>query len=147
MEWKKTYNGNALPSHFSFHYNDVIMGSMAFKSPTSPLFTQPFVEARVKGSIKPPRHWPLCGNSPHKGPVTWKMFPFDDVIIFQHHTDVAGEWMFRHCGDGFLMNGNVARTTLIVSGYWWKCVAQCQAKYINRDSQPPRTTPWGQSNW
>ena len=21
-------------------------------------------------------------NSPHKGPVTWKMFPFDDVIMF-----------------------------------------------------------------
>ena len=24
--------------------------------------------------------WPV--NSPHKGPVTWKMFPFDDVIMF-----------------------------------------------------------------
>ena len=23
--------------------------------------------------------WPV--NSPHKGPVTWKMFPFDDVIM------------------------------------------------------------------
>ena len=23
--------------------------------------------------------WPV--NSPHKGPVTWKMFPFDDVVI------------------------------------------------------------------
>ena len=34
------------------------------------------------------RHWPLWGDftgdreSPHKGPVTRKMFPFDDVIIF-----------------------------------------------------------------
>ena len=25
------------------------------------------------------RRWPV--NSPHRGPVTWKMFPFDDVII------------------------------------------------------------------
>ena len=25
--------------------------------------------------------WPV--NSPHKWPVTWKMFPFDDVIIFK----------------------------------------------------------------
>ena len=24
--------------------------------------------------------WPV--NSPHKGPVTWKMFPFDDFIMF-----------------------------------------------------------------
>ena len=23
--------------------------------------------------------WPV--NSPHKGPVAWKMFPFDDVIM------------------------------------------------------------------
>ena len=37
---------------------------------------------------KAPRHWPLWGgihrwpvNSPHKGPVTRKMFPFDDVIM------------------------------------------------------------------
>ena len=42
---------------------------------------------RSKEKIKAPRHWPLCGeftgpvNSPHKGPVTQKMFPFDDVIM------------------------------------------------------------------
>ena len=26
---------------------------------------------------------PLMGGSPHEGPVTWKMFPFDDVIIIR----------------------------------------------------------------
>ena len=25
--------------------------------------------------------WPV--NSPHKGPVTWKMFPFDDAIMYR----------------------------------------------------------------
>ena len=30
--------------------------------------------------------WPE--NSPHKGPVTWKMFPFDDVIICRHMGNV-----------------------------------------------------------
>ena len=42
-----------------------------------------------KKNIKAPCHWPLWGrgihrwpvNSPHKGPVTRKMFPFDDVIM------------------------------------------------------------------
>ena len=29
--------------------------------------------------------WPV--NSPHKGPVTWKMFPFDDIIM-TYLTDV-----------------------------------------------------------
>ena len=32
------------------------------KSPTSPLFTQPFIGAQIKENIKAPRHWPLCGE-------------------------------------------------------------------------------------
>ena len=36
-----------------------------------------------------PRHWPLCGNSPHKWPVTRKMFPFDDVIMTASTRKVA----------------------------------------------------------
>ena len=56
------------------------------KSPASRLFTQTFIQAQIKENIKVPRHWPLCGeltrmNSPHKWPVTRKMFPFDDVIV------------------------------------------------------------------
>ena len=31
------------------------------------------------------QRWPL--NSLHKGPVTPKMFPFDDVILILHYTD------------------------------------------------------------
>ena len=31
------------------------------------------------------RRWPV--NSPHKGPVTRKMFPFDDVIMIFSHFD------------------------------------------------------------
>ena len=30
------------------------------KSPTSRLFTQPYVQANIKENIKAPRHWPLC---------------------------------------------------------------------------------------
>ena len=65
------------------------------KSPASRLFAQTFVQAQLKETIKAPRHWPLSGEcwpveSPHKGPVTRKMFPFDDVInnprfIFKVH--------------------------------------------------------------
>ena len=60
------------------------------KSPASPLFTQPFIQAQIKENIKAPRHWPLCGeyhrspvNSPHKWPVTRKLFPFDDVVMLR----------------------------------------------------------------
>ena len=38
------------------------------KLPASWLFTQPFIQAQVKESIKAPRHWPWClGNSPVTG--------------------------------------------------------------------------------
>ena len=39
---------------------------------------------QIKENIEALRHWPLWGEhtySPHKGSVTWKRFPFDDVII------------------------------------------------------------------
>ena len=42
------------------------------------------LRVQIKENIKAPRHWPLCRrpvNSPHKWPVTWKMLPFDDVIM------------------------------------------------------------------
>ena len=42
------------------------------------------IQTQIKENIKAPRHWPLWGPVPHKGPVTRKMFPFDDVIILLH---------------------------------------------------------------
>ena len=56
------------------------------KSQASWLFARPFVQGQIKENIKAPCHWPLWGthwwpvDSLHKGPVTRKMFPFDDVI-------------------------------------------------------------------
>ena len=49
--------------------------------------TQPFIQAQIKENIKSPRQsfvggihrWPV--NSSHKGQVTRKVFPFDDVVI------------------------------------------------------------------
>ena len=32
------------------------------KSPASWLFSQPFIQTQIKGNIKAPRHWPLCGE-------------------------------------------------------------------------------------
>ena len=43
--------------------------------------------------------WPV--NSPHKGPVTRKMFSFDDVIVKNLGKD--GLWLFRKGGVGCLL--------------------------------------------
>ena len=57
------------------------------KSPAAPLFTQSFINSgcRSKKSsaslafLRGIHRWPV--NSPHKGQVTRKIFPFDDVIM------------------------------------------------------------------
>ena len=52
------------------------------KSPAYLLFTQWSAQAWIKETSKL-RVTGLCEmNSPHKGPVTWKMFPFDDVSCY-----------------------------------------------------------------
>ena len=60
------------------------MSAMTFWITRVSIFTELFVQAKIKENIKAPCHWPLWGdsvNSPHKKQVTQKMFPFDDVIM------------------------------------------------------------------
>ena len=64
------------------------------------MFGQPFVQVQTKENTKASRHWPfvyvcvcvcVCvggggggGDSLHKGPVTPKIFPFDDAIMISN---------------------------------------------------------------
>ena len=71
------------------HYNDAIMGSMA-----SEITSLTIVYSAVYSGADQRKHQSSASlafvrgihrgpvNSPHKGPVTRKMFPFDDVIMF-----------------------------------------------------------------
>ena len=70
------------------HYNDLIMRPMASQiTGVSVVYSIvcSWVDQRKHQSsaslafVKGIHQWPL--NSPHKGPVTRKMFPFDDVIM------------------------------------------------------------------
>ena len=78
--------GRALVIIVPAHCSDVILSTMGIKSTASRLF----IQAQIKGNIKVPasldflgaiHRWPV--NSPHKGPVTRKMFPFDDAIMIR----------------------------------------------------------------
>ena len=90
-----------------FHYSDVVMGAMAslITSLTSVYSTvhpgadqskhqSPASLAFVRGIHRRPV------NSPHKWPVTRKMFPFDDVIMLW--VDVTSVVWLRHLY-GFLL--------------------------------------------
>ena len=71
----------AIEIKWVFHYCDVIMGRMASQIPRLTIIYSTIHSDADQGNIKAPRHWPLCRDSPHKWPVTRKMFPFDDVIM------------------------------------------------------------------
>ena len=114
-----------------WHNNDVIMIAMASQITSVPVVhsivgssadqrkqQSPASLAFVRGS---PR-WLV--NSPHKRPVTWKMFPFDDVIM--DHLGVYGSRgltelkpstrMFRKV---FCLHNTHFRTILICSMSLW----------------------------
>ena len=81
---QRWWNGN--------HYSDVIMRAMASKSPASRLFVQTHrskkkLKLRVTGLCE--GNLPVTGGFPHKGLVTQKMIPFDDVIMMTQSYEKA----------------------------------------------------------
>ena len=79
---------NVYPAIVSSHYNDVIVGTMASQIPSLTI-----VYSAVYSGADQRKHQSSASlafvrgihrspvNSPHKWPVTRKMFPFDDVIM------------------------------------------------------------------
>ena len=72
----------------NLHYIDVIMGAMASQITSLAIVYSPVYSGANRRKhqssvslafVRGIHRWPV--NSPHKGPVTRKMFPFDDVII------------------------------------------------------------------
>ena len=79
---------NSLISHIRWHYSDVIMGAMApqitgvsivYSTIRSGADQRKHQSSTPLAFVKGIHRWPV--NSPHKGPVRRKMFPFDDVIM------------------------------------------------------------------
>ena len=73
------------------HYSDVIMGAIAYHITSLTIVhwpVYPGADQRKHQSsaslafVRGIHRWPV--NSPHKGPVTRIMFPFDDVIMDNH---------------------------------------------------------------
>ena len=72
----------------TIHYDDVRMGAIASQITSLAIVYSAFYSGVYKKKTSKLRVTGLCVgnspgpvNSPHKGPVTRKMFPFDDVIM------------------------------------------------------------------
>ena len=81
--------GKRFPHHWSFHYNDVIMSvmasqitgvSIAYSTVWSGVDQRKHQRTASLAFVRVIHRWPV--DSPHKGPVMRKMFPFDDVIMW-----------------------------------------------------------------
>ena len=67
--------------HFQNHYTDVIMSAIVYLTVYSAADQRKHQSSTSLAFVRWIHRWPM--NSPHKGPVTRKMFPFDDVIMFR----------------------------------------------------------------
>ena len=112
--WLLTRRPNSLHPHGPFyreylnqhwHYNDVIMGEMVsqianlmivYSTNYSGTDQRKHQSSTSLAFVRGIHRWPV--NAPHKGPVTRKMFPFDDVIMEFPCYDaiIVLFWLFIH---------------------------------------------------
>ena len=83
---------NQGPENIITHYCDVIMGAITSQITSRTIVYSTFYSDADQGKhqssaslafVRRIHRWPVI--SPHKGPVTRKMLPFDDVIMFEQH--------------------------------------------------------------
>ena len=107
------------------HYSDIIMGAMASKiTSLNTVYSTVYSGAdQRKHQISAPlafvrgiHRWPM--NSPHKGPITRKIFPFYDVI------------MIRYIIGMNYMKNSVRRTPLLKRHVWYVICTCHFYKYI-----------------
>ena len=85
------------------HDSDAMMRARRLKSPACQLFTQPIILAQTRRKhqssvslafVRGIDRWSV--NSPHKGPVTRKMFLFDDVIRVENVVHISKQQPVSH---------------------------------------------------
>ena len=88
----------------SYHYNDVIMSAMASQITSLTIVystVYPGTDKRKHQSsaslafVMGIHRWPV--NSPHKGPVTRKIFSFDDVFVIHQYDAGCNDICDVHC--------------------------------------------------
>ena len=88
--------------HQTIHYNDVIMGSIAPQITSLTIVYSNVYSGADQTKQQSYASLEFVVNSPHKGPVARKMFPFDDVIMtLTVLIDIRGKYL-GHCYIGII---------------------------------------------
>ena len=99
-----------------FHYDDVIMDIMASQITGHWVVCFTLCLSQHQRKHQGPRYWSFVRkihrwpvNFPHKGPVTRKMFPFDDVIMIAYEGELILQvWRYT-----------ATRKPLIIANDFW----------------------------
>ena len=129
----KWYESLQVCEYYTLHYSDVIMGMIA-----SQITSLTIVYSTVYSDTDQSKHqssgslafvWGIQRgpvNSPHKWPVTRKMFSFDDVIMEFTRFWVYIEWcmyssgeLFKHSSMLFGVNLVLEESTYIILSFTW----------------------------
>ena len=83
----------------NYHYNDVIMSTIASQITSITIVYSTFIQTQIKGNIKAPRHWPLCGEFTGTGEFPAQMASYaENVSIWWRHHDAVSKHTRRHHG-------------------------------------------------
>ena len=89
---------------YAIHCSDVIMSAVASEITSVSIVCSTVCsgaeQRKYQGSaslvfVRGIHRWPT--DSPHKGPVTQKMFPFDDVIMYHTRGYISYQLLSIHC--------------------------------------------------
>ena len=96
--WSLLAQYHKLDNNYHDHYNDVIMGVMASQIISVSIVCSNVCsradlrnhQSSASLALRGIHRWPV--NSPHIGPVTRKMFPFDEVMLKFHEWSKVVYW-------------------------------------------------------
>ena len=103
----------------------------SLKSPASPLFTQPFIQAQIKENIKAPRHWALWGVTGEFS--TQRASNVENVSIWWRH-HVISKGTFVDLRTIIIFRINVGYAFLWTMKFIFRKVYMNIVPYVWRDS-------------
>ena len=130
-DWKIFSKHRPLDCSSHIYYSDVMMSAMASQTiGISIVYSSvcPGVDQRKHQSsaslavVRGIHRWPV--NSPHKGTVTRKMFPFDDVII----------WCFGHGIHTISLLRVITNTLWAQANCWGRTLSYCKSSILKLHS-------------